>query len=644
MPHPFALAAPAVLASGAYINARTGLLPDLTAILHLSQTKANCALREYRDRSNLFYTLEKYALAKSTANHAFLIYEGRTWTFKEAYDTVLQYGTWLKSKYNVAPKEIVALDFMNCPAMIFLMLGLWSIGAYPALVNYNLTGAPLLHCLSTSTARIVFIDEKVTDKFTAEVTSAISSSTFRDGKGPMETVTLNPTISAEITSTVTGVREPDACRSGNPMHTMAALIFTSGTTGFPKAAIVSWSKMSIGGGYVSRWLGLGKKDRFYTCMPLYHSTATVLGFATCLIGGCTFVVGHRFSNRTFWPEVRDSQATVIQYVGETLRYLLAAPPQLDPNTGEDLDKRHKVRIAFGNGLRPDVWKKVQDRFGIEAIAEFYSATEGISATWNLSRNDFAVGAIGRNGMLKSFLLRSRSKIVQLDWETELPFRDPKNDNFCVQVPLGQPGELLFKIPDPENVSRTYQGYFNNAKATESKIIRSVFEKGDAFFRTGDVVRLDGEGRFWFCDRIGDTFRWKSENVSTAEVSEVLGMHPTIEEANVYGVDLPHHEGRAGCATVTWGGGRDVDQKDLGSVAAHVKERLPRYAVPLFLRFTKNMQATGNNKQQKHVLRAQGVKPETIRGGGDQIFWLKGGKYEPFDDAAWKALEAGRVKL
>lgn len=533
---------------------------------------------------------------------------------------------------------------MNCPDMIFLILGLWSIGAYPALVNYNLTGAPLLHCLSTSTARIVFVDEEVADKFTAEVTSAISSSTFRHGKGPMETVTLNSAISSEITSTVTGVREPDASRSGDPMHAMAALIFTSGTTGFPKAAIVSWSKMSIGGGYVSRWLGLGKKDRFYTCMPLYHSTATVLGFATCLISGCTFVVGHRFSNRTFWPEVRDSKATVIQYVGETLRYLLAAPPQLDPNTGKDLDKKHNVRIAFGNGLRPDVWKRVQDRFGIEAIAEFYSATEGTSATWNLSRNDFAVGAIGRNGTLNSFLLKSRSKIVQLDWETELPFRDPKNNNFCVQVPQGQPGELLFKIADPENVSRTYQGYFNNAKATESKIMRSVFEKGDAFFRTGDVVRLDGEGRVWFCDRIGDTFRWKSENVSTAEVSEVLGMHPAIEEANVYGVDLPHHEGRAGCATITWGGGRDVDQKDLGSVTAHVKERLPRYAVPLFLRFTRNMQATGNNKQQKHVLRAQGVKPETIRGDGDQIFWLNGGKYESFDDAAWKALEAGRVKL
>lgn len=619
------------------------MLDDLTTISDLFLVRGHSALREYRDRCSVFYTLEDRARAKSTANHAFLMYEGRTWTFRETYDTALKYGTWLKAKYKVAPKEIIALDFMNRPEMLFLMLGLWSVGAYPALINYNLTGAPLIHCLGTSTARLALVDEAVADKFTAEVTSTISSSTFRDGKGPMETVTFTPATASEVMSSI-GVREPDSSRSGDLMHGMAALIFTSGTTGLPKAAIVSWAKIIVGGKYGYRWMGLGKKDRFYTCMPLYHSSATVLGFGTCLVGGCTFVVGHRFSNHTFWPEVRDSDATVIQYVGETLRYLLAAPPQKDPVTGEDLDRKNNVRIAFGNGLRADVWKRVQERFGIETIAEFYSATEGAGATWNLCRNDFAVGAIGRNGWLNSILVGSRSKIVQLDWETELPFRDPKNHNFCVQLPRGQPGELLFKIVDPKDIARAYQGYFNNTKATGSKIMRSVFEPDDAFFRTGDVVRWDNEGRWWFCDRIGDTFRWKSENVSTAEVSEVLGTHPAIEEANVYGVELPHHEGRAGCAMVTCNGRREVDQKDLDSVAAHVTERLPRYAVPLFLRVTKNMQATGNNKQQKHLARAQGVKPETIRSDGDQVFWLKEGTYETFDDDAWKALEARRVKL
>ncbi|KAL8712219.1 MAG: hypothetical protein Q9225_006975 [Loekoesia sp. 1 TL-2023] len=643
MSYPLSVAAPVLLAAGAYFNARTNLLDDLTSIFHLSRAKIICDLREYRDRCNLFYTLERHALTTPSANHPCLIYEGKTWTFWEVYDTVLKYGTWLKTTYKIAPKEVVALDFMNRPEMIFIWLGLWSIGAYPALINYNLTGAPLTHCLVISTARIVFIDEAVSDRFNTEVTSAISSSSFRNGKGPMETVIFTPFTASEIVTSVTGIREPDSIRSGDPMHGMAALIYTSGTTGFPKAAIISWAKSTIGGEYVSRRLGLGRKDRFYTCMPLYHSTAGVLGFCTCLDSGCTFVLGNRFSNRTFWPEVRDAQATVIQYVGETLRYLLAAPPQKDPVTGENLDKKNNVRIAFGNGLRSDVWKRFQDRFGIECIAEFYSATEGTSATWNLSRNDFAAGAIGRNGFLSSALLNSRSAIVQVNWETEFPFRDPKNHSFCVRVPRGQPGELLFRV-DPADIARSYQGYLNNTKASESKLMRSVFEKNDAYFRTADIVRWDKEGRWWFCDRIGDTFRWKSENVSTAEVSEVFGTHPAIEEANVYGVELPHHEGRAGCATIKCNDGMQLDQKVLNGVAAHVRGKLPRYAVPLFLRVTKSMQATGNNKQQKHILRAQGVQPATIRSNGDQIFWLKGGTYETFNDNDWGTLEAGRLKL
>ncbi|KAL8725110.1 MAG: hypothetical protein Q9166_007552 [cf. Caloplaca sp. 2 TL-2023] len=643
MPYPLSIAVPALLASGAYLDARTHFSHDLTNIFNLLSAKGYATLGEYRDRANLFYLLEYHALAQKTANHPFLVYQGSTWTYKDTYDTVLRYGTWLKTRYNVAPKEVVALAFMNCPEYLFLWLGLWSIGAYPALINYNLTGAPLIHCLTISTARIVFIDHEVLDRFSGEVTSTISSPTFRFGKGPMETVTFTPAIALEIDSSITGVRELDSSRSGAQLHHMGALIYTSGTTGLPKAAIVSWGKIAVGGGLVSRWLGLTRRDRFYTCMPLYHSTAAILGFGSCLLSGTTFVLGHRFSNRTFWPEVRESRATVIQYVGETLRYLLAAPPQKDPTTGENLDRKNNVRLAFGNGLRQDVWKRFQDRFDIEGIAEFYSATEGTSGTWNLSRNDFGVGAIGRNGLLNSALLNLRCAIVQLDWEAELPFRDPENHDFCARVPRGEPGELLFKI-DSRMIERGYQGYLNNDKASNSKLMHSVFEKDDAYFRTGDVVRWDKQGRWWFCDRIGDTFRWKSENVSTAEVSEVLGMHPAIGEANVYGVKIPHHEGRAGCATIVLNDDNELGPKTLDGIASHIRSRLPRYAIPLFIRVTREMQATGNNKQQKHLLRNQGVDPAKIRDSGDQLFWLKGGTYVQFNDDAWSTLEAGRVKL
>ena len=374
-------------------------------------------------------------------------------------------------------------------------------------------------------------------------------------------------------------------------------------------------------------------------MPLYHSSAAFLAFCTSLVISNTLVLGHRFSTKTFWPEVRQSKATIIQYVGETCRYLLSAPPDFDPSTGENLDRANCVTKAFGNGLRPDVWERFKARFDIETIAEFYGATEGVSATWNFSSNTFSSGAIGRTGSFASFVQGLQTAIVAVDWSTELPLRNGKH-NFCQRVPTGEPGELLFKV-DPTDVFSKFQGYFNNPGASDSKVLRDVLTKGDAYVRSGDVVRWDREGRWWFCDRIGDTFRWKSENVSTAEVSEVLGTHPKIFEANVYGVEVPHHDGRAGCAAVLFEG--DVVNEDImESVGKHAVKGLPKYSVPLFLRVVTEHKTTGNNKQQKAVLRSEGV--DLAKVGGEKIYWLRGEKYVEFGDEDWKDLSAGRVKL
>ena len=375
-------------------------------------------------------------------------------------------------------------------------------------------------------------------------------------------------------------------------------------------------------------------------MPLYHSTAAILGILPALYIGSTFSMGHKFSNRTFWPDVRASKATVIQYVGETCRYLLSAPPQLDPITGENLDKKHNVRIAFGNGLRPDVWQRFKDRFGIETIAEFYSATEAVSASWNYSTNSFARGAVGRFGTVIRLLMGKKIAIVELDWETETPLRDPKRENLCTPVKSGTQGELLHAL-DAAAIEKTFQGYYKNKKANESKIMRDVLKKGDAWFRTGDVVRMDEEGRVWFVDRIGDTFRWKSENVSTMEIQEVLGVHPAVNDVNVYGVELPNHDGRAGCAAIVFE--KDVDSHLLQSLASHANQMLPKHAVPLFLRVTKEIEVTGNNKQQKHVLRSQGVDPGKVF-IEDRVYWLKNGIYVEFTESDWEGLKAARVKL
>jgi acyl-CoA synthetase (AMP-forming)/AMP-acid ligase II len=384
-------------------------------------------------------------------------------------------------------------------------------------------------------------------------------------------------------------------------------------------------------------------------MPLYHSTALLLGFVHTLSVGATFAISRKFSTSLFWDEVRRHKATIIQYVGETCRYLLSAPVRTDPVTGENLDRKHHVRVAFGNGLRPDVWNRFKERFGIETIAEFYGATEGTMAMWNLSRNDYSMGAIGRSGALYNLILGRTIAIVEVDHETGLPYRDPIT-GFCVRVRPDEPGELLFKLP-PKDVGSRFQGYYGDQESSSKKVMRSVFGKDDAWFRTGDVVRWDRENRVYFMDRIGDTFRWKSENVSTAEVAQVVGLHPAVLESNVYGVQLPHHEGRAGCAAVVFKPSAVVGEPNglptsetLKSLAQHVRQGLPKYALPLFIRVVRNgaIQTTGTNKQQKNRLREEGVDPAKI--GSDTIFWLRGDSYVRFGPKEWKKLQAGGVKL
>jgi acyl-CoA synthetase (AMP-forming)/AMP-acid ligase II len=297
-------------------------------------------------------------------------------------------------------------------------------------------------------------------------------------------------------------------------------------------------------------------------------------------------------------------------------------------------------MAFGNGLRPDIWNRFKERFGIEAIAEFYTATEGTTGAWNYSRNEFSKGAIGRLGTLARLLTKSSTALVELDMETEQPWRDPKT-GLCKRVKVGEPGELIYEL-DPNDIPAKFQGYWNNTKSTEDKILRDVLKKGDAWYRTGDLISTDSEGRSYFNDRIGDTFRWKAENVSTSEVSEALGNHSSVQEANVYGVSLPHHDGRAGCVAIVLA--EEPSERLLSDLARHAHERLPRFAVPLFLRMTSgsDMQMTGTNKQQKHVVRSQGVDPEKV--GGDLLYWLKDGAYVKFGKEEWGELNAGRVKL
>jgi acyl-CoA synthetase (AMP-forming)/AMP-acid ligase II len=269
---------------------------------------------------------------------------------------------------------------------------------------------------------------------------------------------------------------------------------------------------------------------------MYHGTGGIIAMDN-MMNAVTLCIGKRFSTSKFWSEVRDSKATYITYVGETARYLLAAPQS-------PLDKAHNVRYMCGNGLRPDVWIKFRERFGVPEIFEFFNSTEGVFTIINHCRGDYLVGAVGHHGALVRFLTRNTIVPVIIDQDTGAIARDPKS-GFAHRQSYEEGGEIIVAVKD----TSSFAGYFKNPEATRKKFERDVFVKGDLWYRSGDALRRTTDGRWYFLDRLGDTFRWKGDNVSTAEVSEVLGMFPGIVEANVYGVTLPSHDGRAGCAAL-----------------------------------------------------------------------------------------------
>ena len=307
-----------------------------------------------------------------------------------------------------------------------------------------------------------------------------------------------------------------------------------------------------------------------------------------------------------------------------------------------------MRTAFGNGMKREVWAKFKERFGIVQVSEFYAATEGSSALFNRSRNSFSEGAVGMSGALFSRLSGRKNVILKMDEDMEMPIRDPKT-GLCVRVRPGEPGELVFRLNE-KKIEAGFQGYYGNDAATNKKILRDVLKKGDAYFSTGDVMKKDNEGRWLFCDRIGDTYRWKSENVSTAEVAEVLGKIDKISEANVYGVQVPGHDGRAGCAALVLHDDLSITEALLRELASEASKNLPRYAVPIFLRVlskeTAKANRTGTNKQQKHNFRSEGIDPDIVRHKGDILFWLPPGsqEYRKYGPEDWKALKSGQVKL
>ncbi len=566
--------------------------------------------------------------AQRTPGAVAVRFEGRDLSYAELDAAANRYAGWAHAA-GISRGDAVALLMENRPEFLACWLGLAKIGAVGALINTNLTGASLAHCLRVSGARHLVLGAELCDAWTSardQLESPPRVWLTREGaSATSEARTPEPgwqDLDAHLAEA--SPQGDRSLRAGLTARDKLFYIYTSGTTGNPKAANISHFRFLYVASAFSGICAARPEDRMYVVLPLYHTAGGVVAVGLTFVAGGTVVLRRRFSASQFWTDCRREQVTLFQYIGELCRYLVNSPEGPD-------ERSHHLRLCLGNGLRPDIWETFQQRFAIPQIIEFYGATEGNVALFN---PDGKVGAIGRvPPLLKNVM---KMKLVRFDDEREEPTRGP--DGFCIESAPGEPGEAIGLIPrNPHTPLGQFEGY-TDERATEKKILHDVFEKGDAWFRTGDLMRCDEEGYYYFVDRIGDTFRWKGENVSTSEVAAALGRVPGVREANVYGVTVPGADGRAGMASLVVDG-----DFDLHSLHAGVRRELAVYARPLFIRLQSEMQVTGTFKHRKVDLVAEGFDPARI---SDRLYFDDPEKdaFVPLDGSVYERITAGQVRL
>jgi fatty-acyl-CoA synthase len=522
-----------------------------------------------------------------------------------------RYAHWAIDR-GIKQGDCVALLMESRPDFICCWLGLFKAGASVALINTNQRLQPLAHSIEIAAARHVIVGSEL-------ASSVAEAEPFFTAK-PQVWVENGGNLDAALEA-ASPLSPGPAPRAGILAKDRAFYIYTSGTTGPPKAANFSHMRMMfMMTGFVGA-LKPNRSDRIYDPLPLYHATGGICAVGMAFMVGGALIIRRKFSASDFWSDIHKYDATMFAYIGELCRWLLNAPPGAH-------DQAHHIRAITGNGLRPEIWKSFQARFAIPRIVEFYGATEGNVSLLNYNG---VVGAVGRVPDYLEWLLPTR--VVRFDVEKEMPVR--RADGLCIECAPDEVGEAVGGIS--KRAGRNFEGYTKTSES-EKKILHDVFRKGDAWFRTGDLMRRDGHGFFYFVDRIGDTFRWKGENVATSEVAEALSSVAGIKEANVYGVAVPGMDGRAGMAALVAGDGFDVT-----ALAHNLEGRLPHYARPVFLRLRPQIDVTGTFKQRKVELVRDGFDPATI---ADPLFWMNpaSGVYEPLDAMRHADIIEDRIKL
>jgi fatty-acyl-CoA synthase len=532
-------------------------------------------------------------LAEQFGNAPALLSDDECLTYRALAERSTRYARWAIEQ-QLAKGDAVCLLMPNRPEYMAIWLGITRVGGVVALLNTNLAGPSLAHCINIAAPTHLIVAVELIDRVTAvRQDLAGAPAIWVHGAG----LDQFPRIDDDI-ERYPGHTLHDSERRPVTIDDRALYIYTSGTTGLSKAANVSHGRLMQWSYWFAGLMDVCPSDRMYNCLPMHHSVGGVLATGAVLVGGGSVVIRKTFSARRFWSDIVRWDCTLFQYIGELCRYLLHTAPHRH-------DTDHRIRICCGNGLRPDVWSGFKERFRIPHILEFYAATEGNVSLVNVEGRP---GAIGR---IPPFLAhRFPATLVKYDLETDAPARDARG--CCVRCAPNEVGEAIGRLlSDRPDVGSRFEGY-TNEDASERKILRDVFEPGDAWFRTGDLMRKDEHGYFYFVDRIGDTFRWKGENVATSEVSEAICGFGGIKEANVYGVAIPGTDGRAGMATIVTGNGLD-----LTAFRAHLVDRLPEYARPVFVRVSNDLEITATFKHTKRALVREGYDPVAI---GDAIYF------------------------
>ncbi|OBF31260.1 long-chain-acyl-CoA synthetase [Mycobacterium sp. ACS1612] len=527
-------------------------------------------------------------------DRVFIKFDDEILTYRQANETVNRYAAVL-ARRGVRHGDVVGIMLKNSPRVVLLMLAVVKLGAVAGMLNFNHRGKVLAHSVEVLNAKVMLADEELL-KAVDEADGQIAESITAD-----ELERLAADAPTDDPLAASSVRAKDK----------AFYIFTSGTTGAPKASVMTHYRwLGALGGAGAFGMRLKSSDTLYCCLPLYHNSALTVAVAGVLSAGATLALGRSFSASRFWNEVIRYDATAFVYIGDICRYLLNQPEK-------DTDRQHKVRLIAGNGLRPDIWEEFTTRFNIPRVFEFYGASEGNTGFVNVFNIPKTAG-----------ICPTPVAFVEYDPEIGEPVRDEKGRVHKVRG--GKPGLLLSKVSNIQ----PFEGY-TDAEATEKKLVRNAFRDGDVWLNTGDLMRPQGWRHAAFVDRLGDTFRWKGENVATTDVEAAVSEDPSVEAVTVFGVQVPGTDGRAGMAAIVCRQGTEFDGKSLANT---VYQHLPGYAVPLFVRVLHSLEQTSTFKSKKVDLRDEGFGSDI----DDPLYVLEGRQdgYVPYYDEYPDALAAG----